>query len=171
MQEEGRISEDLNSKLKPIGNQPTRLYGLAKVHKQNTPLRPVLSMPASAYYNVAKQVAEWLAVIPQAQINTSSKQISDEIKQLNLGDDEEMISFDVSALYTNVPVKEAIQIAADCLYTGNHPEPPVDKQTFIELTTLASIDVVMSTHDGYYKQSDGLAMGSPPAPYLVNVWL
>ena len=29
----------------------------------------------------------------------------------------------------------------------------------------------MSTHDGYYKQSDGLAMGSPPAPYLANVWL
>ena len=171
MQREGRISEDLLSKLKPIGSQPPRLYGLAKVHKQNTPLRPVLSMPASAYYNVAKQVAEWLAVIPQAQINTSSKQISDEIKQLNLGDDEEMISFDVSALYTNVPVKEAIQIAADCLYAGNHPEPPVDKQTFIELTTLASIDVVMSTHDGYYKQSDGLAMGSPPAPYLANVWL
>ena len=171
MQREGRISQDLHSKLKPIGSQPPRLYGLAKVHKQNTPLRPVLSMPASAYYNIAKQVAEWLAVIPQAQINTSSKQISDEIKQLNLGDDEEMISFDVSALYTNVPVKEAIQIAADCLYAGNHPEPPVDKQTFIELTTLASIDVVMSTHDGFYKQSDGLAMGSPPAPYLANVWL
>ena len=29
----------------------------------------------------------------------------------------------------------------------------------------------MSTHDGYYKQNDGLAMGSPPVPYLANVWL
>ena len=29
----------------------------------------------------------------------------------------------------------------------------------------------MSTLDGYYKQVDGLAMGSPPAPYLANGWL
>ena len=29
----------------------------------------------------------------------------------------------------------------------------------------------MSTLDGYYKQVDGLAMGSPPAPHLANGWL
>ena len=29
----------------------------------------------------------------------------------------------------------------------------------------------MSTHDGFYEQIDGLAMGSPPAPHLANGWL
>ena len=29
----------------------------------------------------------------------------------------------------------------------------------------------MFTHDGFYKQTDGLAMGSPPAPHLANGWL
>ncbi|XP_066936347.1 uncharacterized protein [Clytia hemisphaerica] len=29
----------------------------------------------------------------------------------------------------------------------------------------------MLTHDGYYKQIDGLAMGSPPAPLLANGWM
>ena len=29
----------------------------------------------------------------------------------------------------------------------------------------------MSTRDGYYIQKDGLAMGSPPAPLLANIWL
>ena len=29
----------------------------------------------------------------------------------------------------------------------------------------------MQTHDGTYKQIDGLAMGSPPAPPLSNIWL
>ena len=29
----------------------------------------------------------------------------------------------------------------------------------------------MSTHDGYYRQIDGLAMGSPSAPCLANGWL
>ena len=29
----------------------------------------------------------------------------------------------------------------------------------------------MQTHDGFYRQTDGLAMGSPPAPLLANGWL
>ena len=29
----------------------------------------------------------------------------------------------------------------------------------------------MSTHDGFYWQRDGLAMGSPPAPHFANGWL
>ena len=48
---------------------------------------------------------------------------------------------------------------------------PVEKSVFIELTKIASCDVIMSTHDGYYKQIDGLAMGSPPAPHLANGWM
>ena len=67
---------------------------------------------------------------------------------------------------------EAIQICTDLLY--NMPEqnrPPVDRDTFITLATIASCNVIMSTHDGFYKQVDGLAMGSPPAPHLANGWL
>ena len=29
----------------------------------------------------------------------------------------------------------------------------------------------MSTHDGYYLQKEGLAMGSAPAPHIANAWL
>ena len=49
--------------------------------------------------------------------------------------------------------------------------PSIDKDTFIILAKIASCDVLMSTHDGYYRQTDGLAMGSPPAPHLANGWL
>ena len=82
-----------------------------------------------------------------------------------------MISFDVSSLYTNVPVKEAIDKAAERLYAGDLQQPPVDKEKFILLAELSALDVIMSIHDGYYKQTDGLAMGAPPAPYLANIWL
>ena len=30
---------------------------------------------------------------------------------------------------------------------------------------------MMLTHDGYYRQIDGLAMGAKPAPPLSNIWL
>ena len=112
-----------------------------------------------------------MSVIPEAQINCSSKHIADKSTTVEFDDDEVMISFDVSSLYTNVPVIEAIHAAADRLYAGDLQTPPVDKETFILITELSSMNVVMSTHDGYYRQIDGLAMGSPPAPYLANIWL
>ena len=39
------------------------------------------------------------------------------------------------------------------------------------LVFAATHDVIMLTHDGYYRQVDGLAMGSPPTPQLANGWM
>ena len=49
--------------------------------------------------------------------------------------------------------------------------PPIDRETFITLAKIASCEVVLSTHDDFYKQVDGLAMGKAPAPLLANGWL
>ena len=63
LRKENKISEALFSKLKPIGSQPPHLYGLAKIHKNGVPIRPVLSMPGSPYFNIAKQMADWLSIV------------------------------------------------------------------------------------------------------------
>ena len=65
--------------------------------------------------------------------------------------DEALVSFDVTSLYTNVPVKEAIQKAAERLYGGDVKAPSVDKETFIFLATLLYTNVLMQIHDGTYK--------------------
>ena len=88
---------------------------------------------------------------------------------LKLNEGEVLISFDVVSLYTNVPVLVAIQEAVDRFYCGEFEVQPVTKDNFTELMKLASTNVVMSTHDGYYIQKDGLAMRSPPA--LAKIWL
>ena len=171
MKSRGEIDDALYKKLKPMGSQPPRLYGLAKVHKNNIPMRPVLSMPGSVYHKIAEQVAEWLETVPECKINSSTKEVCDKISKVKLENDEELVSFDVSSLYTNVPLIESIETCADLLFRDNMKKIPVKKSVFIELAKIASCDVVMSTHDGYYKQIDGLAMGSPPAPHLANGWM
>ena len=171
LRDEGKITEELMKELKSIGGQPPRLYGLAKVHKTVVPTRPVLSMPGSPYHNIAVKVTNWLSAIPESKNQCSSKKIADQLKDIALEEEEILISFDVVSLYTNVPVLEAIQVAADRLYCGEFETPPVDKNTFIALLKLACTNIIMSTHDGYYCQKDGLAMGSPPAPLLANIWL
>ena len=49
--------------------------------------------------------------------------------------------------------------------------PSVNKETFITLATISCTNFILSTHDGTYQQIDSLAMESPPAPPLSNIWL
>ena len=171
LKSKGDISEELYYQMKPRGSQPPRLYGLAKVHKKDTPMRPVLSMPGSPYYKIARKVTEWLSKVDECKINSSSKSISDKLHSIVLEEDEVIVSFDVVSLYTNVPVNEAIDVCTEYMFSGKYKLPPVNKETFKTLLQLSTCNVVMLTHDGYYRQRDGLAMGIPPAPPLANGWL
>ena len=128
-------------------------------------------MPGSVYHKIALQITEWLSVVEECQINSSTRSVSDSVKDITLEEDEEMISFDVSSLYTNVPVHEAIADCTKLLYSGKYTKPPVDENTFRQLLEICSCNVLMLTADGYYRQEDGLAMGSPPAPLLANGWM
>ena len=109
--------------------------------------------------------------VPECNINSSTKSVCDSLNAIQLKDNETLVSFDVSSLYTNVPVIEAIHLSAELMYNPKNSKPPVSKETFIELAKIASCNVIMSTHDGLYEQTDGLAMGSPPAPHLANAWM
>ena len=140
-----------------MGGQLPRLYGLAKVHKKNIPLRPVLSMPGSPYHKITQKVTDWLSVVPESKINSSTQNTVDSLKRTTLKSDEAIILFDV-------PAKEAIQEAANRLYSGDVQAPSVEKETLITLAIICCTNVILSTHDGNFRQIDGLAMGSPTAP-------
>ena len=116
MNSQGKLDESLMKKLQPSGSQPPRLYGLAKIHKDDVPLRPVLSMPGSPYHKIALQISEWLSVVEECKINSSTKEISDSLQDIRLPIDHVLVSFDVTSLYTNVPVLEAIENCTDLLY-------------------------------------------------------
>ena len=92
-------------------------------------------MPGSAYQQVAKQVAAWLSLVPECGINTSTEKVSAQIKSQKLQPDECLVSFDVVSLYTNVPVKESIQVCADLLF--KKVKLAITKDTFIQLAELA----------------------------------
>ena len=72
-------------------------------------------MPGSAYFNIARQVADWLSVVPECNINSSTNEVADKLSDILLPDNTEIVSFDVVSLYTNVPVDEAIQVCSNLL--------------------------------------------------------
>ena len=82
-----------------------------------------------------------------------------------------MCSFDISSLFTNVPLDETIGICADALYRGGLDCPPLPENTFRELMLIATRGVEFSFNNQMYKQLDGVAMGSPLGPALANIFV
>ena len=76
-------------------------------------MRPVVLMPGSPYDKIAKQVAKWLALVPECNINSSTKQMCGDLGNHRLENNECLVSFDIVSLYTNVPVFEAIDVCSD----------------------------------------------------------
>ena len=83
-----------------------------------------------------------------------------------------VVSYDVTSLYTNVPVKESIQILLEKIFNDNCTRySGFSKNEFRDLLNIAISNTYFFFNKLLYKQVDGLAMGNPAAPALANVFL
>ena len=143
--ESGDISEAIFRNIVPVGSTRPQMHGLPKVHKQSTPLRPILSMCGSAQYDTLK----WLCKVLEPVVQFYSKRcvkdsftFSDAIKQKDFPNGGYMCSFDVVSLFTNVPLNEVIDICADALYRNDDIETEFETLTEPSLiqVALAGVD-------------------------------
>ena len=116
---------------------------LPKTHKPDVPLQPILSMIGSSQHQLAKYLSALLQPVLEIYFNNCIKDsflFAEKIRQLNLKPDESFFcSFDISSLFTNVPLAETIQICADTLYEDDIIFPPTfPKDLFVQLTTAAT---------------------------------
>ena len=79
-----------------------------------------------------------------------------------------LLSYDVTSLFTNIPLKETIDIAINLILNHN-PHLNVTKQEFKKLFLFATSQTHFIFNSRFYNQIDGVAMGSPLAPVLANI--
>ena len=167
---QGKISDKIYQRLKSTGSQPAGLYGLAKVHKKDTPLQPVLSIPGSSYEKLNRFLTPFFQKLPGANIETNTQEARKALESLALEDDKQIVSLDVISLETNVPVGEAIEKALRELYSSNLA-PDIPRSAMKSLLKLAVTNFHFKCDEIWYVQSDGLAMGASLAVTLANVWM
>ena len=166
------VIDDLTfSKINKRGGQPAKLYGVAKVHKPNIPVRPIIASFDTVNYELGKYLNRFITpVIPKQYTVQKNSDLLTDLRSYKFTDDSILVSFDVESLFTNVPLEETINIAANLVYDKNENKPPFPKNTFIKLLRLATSNLFL--FDGkLYRQKDGLAMGSPLAPTLSNLFM
>ena len=104
---EGGLSEEAYKRMYPTGAVSPKFYGLPKIHKPGIPLRPVVSSTGTVTYNTAKELAKILK--PLVGMSThhvhNTRDFVEHLKDVRLRQGECIISYDVTALFTSVPIQ------------------------------------------------------------------
>ena len=125
------------------GSRLAHLYGLPKTPKVKVTVRPILSATGTYNYNLAK----WLDTkLKPLSMNTSMVKdifsFAEEIHGMEINNQEVLVSYDVSSLFTNVPVSETIELLAEKAFKDDWFNKEYDlnitKPDLIELLEIAT---------------------------------
>ncbi|MEL6606368.1 MAG: reverse transcriptase domain-containing protein [Cyanobacteria bacterium J06614_10] len=152
------------------GTQPGIMYGLPKVHKINTPMRPIISCIKTASYNLAKFLIPVVTPFTTNQytIENSSSFVR-EIMTLDLPTDFCMASFDIESLFTNVPLEETTNIILNQYQAENFYG--IENNTMKKLLLFATSESIFMFNNQLYNQIDGISMGSCLGPTYANTFM
>ena len=149
--------------------------GSPKIHKPDIPLKPTVSSCGSVTYGVAKELAKLFKPLVGKfphHIN-STHDFVEQVKQLTLLAEDCFSSYDVSALFTSVPMDPALWVIKDLL----EKDPTLKDRTVltvndsIQLLKFCLKNTHFSFQDPFYEQVEGAAMGSPISPIVAKLYM
>ena len=169
------LQDNIYRKMYPTGASPPRFYGLPKIHKENIPLRPIVSSIGSVAYGLAKVLADIIKPLmgcSEHHVQNSQKFV-EEIKDMKLEKGECITSYDVVALFTSIPIPSALEVMK------KKPEEDTELQkrtilpvdNILELLAFCLNNTYFVFQDTYYEQNKGAAMGSPISPIIANIFM
>ena len=147
-------------------------YGLPKIHKDNVPLRPIISNIGSYSCKLSKWLSDLLSPFVGKFSKSHIKHSEDfigKIREHNFGS-AKMLSLDVVSLFTNVPVDDVLQFLENRL-SAYQQELPLSVTKIIALVRLCVMSNYFSFHNEFYRQKFGCAMGSNLSPVLSNLYM
>ncbi|XP_021967061.1 uncharacterized protein LOC110862189 [Folsomia candida] len=151
------------------------IYGAPKVHKKDIPLRPVVDYRNSPTYKLSKYLANILTKVASKHEFSikNSTEFVEELKKTRSRPGDKKVSFDVTSLFTMVPIPETLEYIKQRL----EEYPDLKKLTSLPINDIMSLLELCTTssyfqfQNQYYKQNYGTAMGSPLSPIIAEFFL
>ena len=151
------------------------------------PMRPIVSACGTSTYNLAKYLTRILKVYVghTSSFVKDSKDLMDKLQSIELQDNEELVSFDVSALFTSTPVYQALHVISELIIQHQtdmefkfkvgvawyEVADHLDREDAMHLLKVVLNNCVFSFQGKFYKQLHGAAMGSPCLPVVANIYM
>ena len=161
-----------------MGSRPGQFYGLAKIHKlkvnqgiDDLPLRPIISNIGTATYDLTKYLGKLLSPLSKSSYTVSSTDELVNSSKMKVLHDCDLVSFDVTSLFTNVPLEYAIDVILRKVYEEKLIKTDIPKKEMKELLLLCTKNVHFEFNGQTFQQLDGVATGSPLGPVIVGIFM
>lgn len=108
------ISKKQARNLRRYNSVIAKMYGQVKIHKENDPLRPIVSSIQSPTYNLSKWYANVLKNVTGKTRRSikNATEFKEKMENTRLPDDYMLVSLDVISLFTKIP-NELVYLAID----------------------------------------------------------
>ena len=148
------------------------IYFLPKIHKPNNPGRPIVSACSCP----TELISSYLDRIMTPIVKSLSSYIKDSTQALKIfrdfnfsGQDKLIFTMDITSLYTVIPNSEGLQALKHFFDQRTVKEP--SSETLLRLAELVLTLNCFSFAGNYYKQINGVAMGTRMGPSYANLFV
>lgn len=171
LREENHLNESEAKRLTTYKAVAPRFYGLPKIHKENVPIRPIVSTTNSP----TSAISKWIANILKESFRDynefavdNSFIFAEKINDFQLPDEHKVVSLDVVSLFTNISLELTLHIIQEeWTLIEQHTSVPIEH--FIEIIEFIFNNNYFVYNDTYYTMVFGCPMGSCLSPILANI--
>ena len=141
--------------------------GYPKCIRKTSPFRPIVSSIGSVSYGVSKELSRIIKPLvgsTEHHVN-NSKEFIEEIKKMKLEEGECITSYDVSALFTSIPIPSTLDII------NNKLQQVADLHNRTNMTTHNTIELLdFCLNNSYFAYSRGCSTNKPRVQPWVHLW-
>ena len=175
IKKDSKLDEGMYKAMYATGCVLPKFYGLPKIHKTGNPLRLIVSSRGSVTYGVAKVLSK----VIKPSVGKSRHHIQSmgdfvtKAKRFTLQPGECLSSYDVTSLFTSVPIDPVLNIIKDLLEKDEklNDRTVLSVQNIIELLGFCLHNTYFSFQNKFYEQVEGVPMGLPVSLIDANLYM
>ena len=144
-----------------------RCYGLPKIHKNDYPLRLVVSnvdSPKCKLSKILEQILTKSIIKPDSHIK-NTWQFKESIQNLKIPPDHIMVSFDVVSMFPSIPL-DLIKKSIISNWKEIEKHTKIPQKEFLKAIDFLINSTYFKFNNKFYKQIFGMAIGDSSSPIL-----